>query len=419
MVSVRPYLCLTLLASHPANVWSSNRLSGAATVQWSSIQTMLEEAECDVLVLLDCCAAASSGGNAGKGVTEVIAACGFEAFAPGVGRHSFTNSLAEELSYLGLHRPAFTTALLHNKVLARLKMSWIPRYADDEHRELRRTPVYIHLADGGKQRCIELGPLRHPTISTLSPNPQPGSSTQSSAQSTSPSNPEDVDMLGLDEVSQTSLSEDGKNMQFHPPQVLISVALEEEQRLSSFDWLNWLTSFPALAKSVHIEARYKSYSTLLLVSLPIALWDVIPKDPAISFIAFVRTRDLTGDQKPQGLREWNQEWSQARGNDWAPESKFPSTTPRAPQFDPPSLSHDSAIDMENHDLVLDDSETSSERTASPEPRLGDVKVESLQRRTLSIERYLCRYPNCLLSFADRARLQGHERRAHGEGAPIE
>lgn len=61
---------------------------------------MLEEAECDVLILLDCCAAASSGGNHGRGVTEVIAACGFEVFAPGVGEHSFTRSLIDELKYL-------------------------------------------------------------------------------------------------------------------------------------------------------------------------------------------------------------------------------------------------------------------------------------------------------------------------------
>ena len=84
---------------------------------------MLEEAESDVLVLLDCRAAASSGGSAGKGVTEVIAACGFEAPAPGVGHHSFTSNLTDELRYLGLSKTSFTTAFLHNKVLARLKQS--------------------------------------------------------------------------------------------------------------------------------------------------------------------------------------------------------------------------------------------------------------------------------------------------------
>ena len=66
-------------------------------MQWSGLQTMLEQAASDVLILLDCCAAASSAADAGKGVTELLAACGFETWAPGVGEHSFTRSLIDEL----------------------------------------------------------------------------------------------------------------------------------------------------------------------------------------------------------------------------------------------------------------------------------------------------------------------------------
>ena len=53
----------------------------------------------DVLIILDCCAAASSVAEAGSGITELVAACGFETVAPGVGQHSFTRSLIEELGF--------------------------------------------------------------------------------------------------------------------------------------------------------------------------------------------------------------------------------------------------------------------------------------------------------------------------------
>jgi hypothetical protein len=47
---------------------------------------MFEEADADVLILYDCCHFAAitvSSSSAGhKGVTEVIAACGYEAIAP-------------------------------------------------------------------------------------------------------------------------------------------------------------------------------------------------------------------------------------------------------------------------------------------------------------------------------------------------
>ncbi|KAL8684465.1 MAG: hypothetical protein Q9224_006335 [Gallowayella concinna] len=99
-------------------------------------------------------------------------------------------------------------------------------------------------------------------------------------------------MLGSDETSQSSLSEVWPDKEFNLPKVLISVALQEEQRLNLDEWTNWLKSVPALAKWVHIEGVYKSDSILLHLSLPVALWDSLPKDPAISFLAFVRSRNL-------------------------------------------------------------------------------------------------------------------------------
>ncbi|KAL9628521.1 MAG: hypothetical protein Q9204_005837 [Flavoplaca sp. TL-2023a] len=277
-------------------VWLSNQQPGASTLQWSSIQTMLEEAECDVLVLLDCCAAASSGGNHGKGVTELIAACGFEAFAPGVGEHSFTRSLIEELKYLNKQCDAITTALLHNKVLARIKKSWNPRYSTDGSQEQRRTPIHIHLSDHKQQRCIKLVPLRLSNASTTLLSSLQASSSPSSAPSTSTS--EDVDMIGSEGTSQSSLDEVWPDKNFESPKVLISVALQEDQRLDAEDWLEWLKAVPALAKFVSVEGVFKSDSTLVLLTLPVAMWDMIGKDPAVTFLAFVRSHNLRNPVQP-------------------------------------------------------------------------------------------------------------------------
>lgn len=85
------------LAKSLANTASSTGCEGPPAVQWLGIQNMLEQAISDVLILLDCCAAASSSAETGNGVTEVIAACGFETWAPGVCKHSFTRTLIDEL----------------------------------------------------------------------------------------------------------------------------------------------------------------------------------------------------------------------------------------------------------------------------------------------------------------------------------
>ncbi|KAI4128143.1 MAG: hypothetical protein LQ338_002880 [Usnochroma carphineum] len=282
-------------------VWLCNQQPEAATLQWSSIQTMLEEADSDVLILLDCCAAASSAGGSGKGITELIAACGFEAFAPGVGEHSFTRSLVEELRYYGQRPGPISTAFLHNKVLARAKKSWNPRYARDGTQERRRTPIHIHLADRSKQRCIELAPLPTPTIPAPS---ETSTNAPSSALSTSPS--EDVDMSDPNSPDQSPLSEVSQDPQPNLPKVLISIALEEEQSVRTENirdwmaWVDWIRSVPPGTGIVRVESVYKSDSTLLLLSLPVAVWDLLPKDPAISFISFVRSRNL---MHPEGLTQ--------------------------------------------------------------------------------------------------------------------
>ncbi|KAI4259984.1 MAG: hypothetical protein L6R42_004264 [Xanthoria sp. 1 TBL-2021] len=276
-------------------VWLCNQEPDAATAQWSSIQTMLEEADCDVLILLDCCAAASSADGHSKGTTEIIAACGFEAFAPGVGEHSFTRSLIEELRWYAQRPGPISISFLHNKVLARAKKSWNPRYATDGNYERRRTPIYIHLADRSNQRCIELTPLLH-TSQHLGPGPsQESSTTQFSTPLTSAS--VDVDMSDYHESSQSSLDEVFPDPNFVSPKVLITIALQEEQTFHTRDWITWLEAFPAVAKSIHIESVYQSDSTFLLLLLPVAMWDLLPRDPAISFVAFVRSRNL---KQPDG-----------------------------------------------------------------------------------------------------------------------
>lgn len=265
----------------------STRKTGSVEVRWYAIQTFLEEAQSDVLILLDCCAAASSATGAGSGITEVIAACGFETWAPGVGQHSFTRSLTEELKYLCKTAP-FSTAVLHNTVLSRVKY-WKPRYgpsANDEER--RKTPIYIVLSNETKKRSIEIAPI-------LADGSTAGLCTESpsGASSTSPHSLDRANSPRPSQSSKSSIDEVWPDKSFRCPKVLISVALEEEQYLSLQLWEDWLRSIPGLVRCANVEGVYGSDSTLLLLSVPVAVWDLLPANPAIKFIGFTRTRELT------------------------------------------------------------------------------------------------------------------------------
>jgi hypothetical protein len=50
--------------------------------------------------------------------------------------------------------------------------------------------------------------------------------------------------------------------------------------------------FPAAADHVKVEAGWSSFSTLLIVSLPIAFWRYLPADPAVHLVGLIRSSNL-------------------------------------------------------------------------------------------------------------------------------
>ncbi|TVY56374.1 hypothetical protein LCER1_G002872 [Lachnellula cervina] len=90
-------------------------------VYWSAIQTLFAEAQSDVLILLDACAAASATTRSLRGSMEAIMACGFESKAPSPGEHPFTNTLINVLEDW-IDRRSFLASCLQAEILSELKL---------------------------------------------------------------------------------------------------------------------------------------------------------------------------------------------------------------------------------------------------------------------------------------------------------
>jgi hypothetical protein len=154
---------------------------------------MFEEADADVLLLYDCCHSAATRASSlyqgNRGVTEVIAACGYEAVAPEVGKHSFSSALIEVLAAASKGAPPapFSVAELHTRILTRLKC-WTPSFVKDGkgkfkedfagrleyERQPRRTPIYSILCETGPRRSIVLAPLQDTSPSAVLRDRHPG-----------------------------------------------------------------------------------------------------------------------------------------------------------------------------------------------------------------------------------------------------
>lgn len=263
------------------STWCATRHPNSPWLQWSAIQTLLERSMSDVLILLDCCAgAASATFPTGKSITETISASSWDAIAPDPGRYSFTNALIEVLQEWRVK--TFSAAMLHAEVLARLKHPR-PILINGKHFEARSTPVHFMMTSNHRAPSIEIG--RIVPEARLPPTP-PKELPYHGRHISQPELAQDVP------IPQDALVPCTTEPNENQPHVMISLALEDDQRLDINAWEQWLGSFPALAKYVKVQGVFKSHSTLLLLSLPVMVWDLLPDDPACAFIAFIRSNNL-------------------------------------------------------------------------------------------------------------------------------
>ncbi|PHH62949.1 hypothetical protein CDD81_6582 [Ophiocordyceps australis] len=254
------------------STWCANRKLDSPWLQWSAIQTLLERSKSDVLILLDCCAGAASATFAhGNSTTETISASSWDAIAPEPGPFSFTNVLIEVFHEWRLR--IFSAAMLHAEVLARLKHPR-PTQRDGTSRENRSTPVHVMMTANHKAPSIELSRMCRPS----EPNWMPRDRSRA---------------VSMDDAADALQTNSGLTIPTETtPHVMISLALEDDQRLDIRAWEQWLVAFPAMAKHVQVQGVFQSYSTLLLVSMPVTIWDLLPDDNAISFVAFIRSNNL-------------------------------------------------------------------------------------------------------------------------------
>ncbi|KAF5623159.1 uncharacterized protein FTJAE_10712 [Fusarium tjaetaba] len=270
------------------STWSCKGDTSYATVEWSAIQTLFEMVKCDVLLLLDCCAGASAAPLTERptNIKETIAACGFETWTPRPGAQSFTHTLIEVLKEWASQLP-FSAAMLHSEILTRLKHAQPDRSSQGRLIESRKTPAYILSTSDPHAASITLGRMFEEESSSVSSS---RAIPESDLRSLSERVQSDTYISSEDRIQ--ALLAVGAKGQRAAPHVLLTIALEEEQVYDAASCARWLKQFPLLATHVSVESVYRSYSTLLLLSVPVVLWDLLPEHPATQFVGYVKSRNL-------------------------------------------------------------------------------------------------------------------------------
>lgn len=205
-----------------------------AKLDWLPVQHHITtHASADVLILLDCCYAGSAVRGPVTGRKELLAACEKGTMAIGQSTAhtlTFSRTLINHLEVQQRVGNAFTISELHVD-LARTK--------------LQPSPFYAILSNASRS------PI------TLFPSGRSGNMLQ----------------------------------ERRTESVLIHLHLSGEPSLEA--WKEWLaTSIPEDIAKIEVGAVYKSYSTILVMSLPLDLWPFFPHNAAYSFIGIVRSNNL-------------------------------------------------------------------------------------------------------------------------------
>ena len=298
------------------------------------MQPLLLNAKSDVLFLLDCCSAASAAASSSStaGVKETIAACAFESRTTEPGSFSFTSALIEVLEDW-VWRPLFSAAMLHAEILARLKHPKPIRDRSGNISESRRSPVYVVTTTNPRAVSIELrSRLRILSDSSTTGRPAkrrmlippledenmyPPKVPLTPANSSSSKRDFSTSYSGKDSYSEDELTSIMPSGDFSHPHVLLSLALEGEQLLEIGAWNRWLQSCPSLAKCARVEGIYKSHSTLLIMSIPVVLWDWLPNTLSCNFIGYVNSTNRMPDDN-EGLQVSSEEIVSTKKELYAP-----------------------------------------------------------------------------------------------------
>src|SRR6202012_5683037 len=94
------------------------------------------------------------------------------------------------------------------------------------------------------------------------------------------------------------------------PRLLFAVRLKETfqpSELSTDLFTEWLGMFPLVVEEVKVEAGFNSFSSLVIVSLPISLLSYMAEHPAIICLGPIRSKNLINQPRSaSALHESNQ-----------------------------------------------------------------------------------------------------------------
>jgi len=221
--------------------------------------------------LLDSCAARNTPMAGAHGAKQVIAAYSPDEVSLVPGARSFTASLAETLNRLSTGQP-FGAQRLHEEVVALRHQEALARVPNGPTKPpvpRERTPVFYTLTPA-KGHGIILAPMEPKRADLRSPPDSARTETQQR-----PFSPDEVSELVFDE-----------------PRVLVCTTFVGEASPDMASFNHWLQRRPLSAAKVSVEGIFLGPPTMLLISMPHSIWNVVQHDKVCCFLGHINSNNM-------------------------------------------------------------------------------------------------------------------------------
>ncbi|KAI9742184.1 MAG: hypothetical protein M1818_004084 [Claussenomyces sp. TS43310] len=266
--------------------WACNSREDSSKLKWDAVKCLLEDAQPDILLLLDCGFPQDAPVAGRNGVKQGIAAFGRENSIPEYGSMSFTYSTIDALHNLS-SGPPFSVQRLQEEIMAQRHIRTL------EQSTMANGNAKSPVVDEKMPIAFTLTPGTLQTI-TLAPLVSSGHLAAQLASPVGSSDGADVIAPGLGERS--SPTESSAQVLFDEARALVSFSFsgEHSQELASFK--DWLNSPPATSAKVTVEGMFHGSPILILVSMPIALWNAIKNESGL-LLGYIRSHNVLRESR--------------------------------------------------------------------------------------------------------------------------
>ncbi|KAK4230278.1 hypothetical protein QBC38DRAFT_50672 [Podospora fimiseda] len=262
--------------------WASNTREDAAKLKWDGIRCFFEDAQSEILLLIDSCAIPNAP-LAGNNVTkQVIAAYTPEQTAMEPGTRSFTASLADTFQKLSAPNRPFSVQKLFDDLR--------------QQRQHETTQAIQRLANGTASKFV--GPERLPALFSLTHPKGPGilliPLDAKAPQLESPQSAETEARNGCKANGEEKplSSEEVVDLTFDEPRVLVCTTFVGDASPDMAFFHQWLHNTPPGASKITVEGMFLGPPTMLLISMPGSVWNIVQHDKVCCFLGTIGSHNM-------------------------------------------------------------------------------------------------------------------------------